>query len=115
MGMSVLSQAAVSVRLETPADLRAMRHVNTDAFGRSGEANLIDVLRRHWLVMISLVAEVGKDIVGDVVLTQVTLMPAVPGLRMLGLGPVAVLPHFQRQGIGSRLIRTAISQACAQG
>ena len=60
-------------------------------------------------------AEVEREVVGHVLLTQVTLMPTVPGLRMLGLGPVAVLPQFQGQGIGSMLMQEAIGQACADG
>ena len=115
MQTSNLSQNAVSVRLETPADFPAIRRVNTDAFGRSAEANLVDVLRRHGQVLMSLVAEAEKEVVGHLLLTQVMLMPTVPGLKMLGLGPLAVLPQFQRQGIGSVLIRKAIDQAGADG
>src|SRR5664279_5277362 len=104
MQVSKVSQNAVSVRQETPDDLQAIRRVNTDAFGRPAEANLVDVLRRHWQVIFSLVAEVEREVVGHALLTQVTLMPTVPGLRMLGLGPVAVLPQFQGKGIGSMLM-----------
>ena len=115
MQVSKVNQIAVSVRHETPADVQAIRRVNTDAYGRPAEANLVDVLRRHWQVIISLVAEVEREVVGHVLLTQVTLMPTVPGLRMLGLGPVAVLPQFQGPGIGSMLMQEAIGQACADG
>src|SRR5512143_2621668 len=113
--MSKLTQPAVSLRYETADDLAAIRRVNTDAFGRTAQANLVDVLRRRWQVMISLVAEVEREVVGHVLLTQVMLLPAVPGLRLLGLGRVAVLPEHQRQGIGSLLIREAIAQAAADG
>jgi len=115
MQTSKLSQNAVSVRLETPDDREAIRRVNMEAFGRPAEANLVDVLRRHWEVMISLVAEVETDVVGHAILTQVTIMPTVPGLRMIGLGPVAVLPQFHGQGIGSLLMREAKTRACADG
>jgi putative acetyltransferase len=115
MQVSKVSQSAVSVRQETPGDLQAIRSVNTDAFGRLAEANLVDVLRRHWQVIFSLVAEVESEVVGHALLTQVTLMPTVPGLRMLGLGPLAVLPQFQGQGLGSMLVRAAIGEAYADG
>jgi putative acetyltransferase len=82
-----------------------------EAFGRATEADLVDCLQRRRQGAISLVAEVGGELVGHVILTEATLMPTVPGLRMLGLGPVAVLPRFQRQGIGSGLIQHAIDQA----
>jgi putative acetyltransferase len=113
--MSQAIHTPVSLRFETRDDLNTIRRVNTAAYGRVAEANLVDVLRKHWQVMISLVAEVENEVVGHVLLTQVTLMPTVPSLRMLGLGPVAVLPEFQRRGIGSMLIRETISQASADG
>jgi putative acetyltransferase len=113
--MSQVIQTPIAVRFETPDDLAAIRRVNTAAFGRVAQANLVDVLRRHWQVIISLVAEVEKEVVGHALLTQVMLRPTVPGLRMLGLGPVAVLPEFQRRGIGAILIREAIAQAKADG
>jgi putative acetyltransferase len=109
------SQNAVSVKLETPADLQAIRWVNTAAFGRPAEANLVDVLRRHGQIIMSVVAAIEQEVVGHVLLTEVTLMPTVPGLRMLGLGPIAVLPKFQGQGVGSALMQEAIGLAAAHG
>jgi putative acetyltransferase len=108
-------QTAATIRLETPANFDAIRRVHMDAFGRPAEANLVDVLRRHGQVVIALTAEVDGEVAGHAVLTPVTIIPTVPGLRMLGLGPVAVLSPFRRQGIGVMLIREAIAQACADG
>ncbi len=105
----------VSVRVETREDLPGIRSVEMGAYGRAAEANLVDVLRRHWEVILSLVAEVDGEVVGHALLTQVTLMPTVPGLRMVGLGPIAVRPEFQGRGIGSQLIREAIRQAGLEG
>ena len=110
-----LNQTAVTVGVETPAAFRAIRRVSMTAFGRPSEANLVDVLRRHGQLVMSLVAAVEGEVVGHAVLTQVTVIPTVPGLRMLGLGPVAVLPEFQRQGIGSILISETTRQASDDG
>jgi putative acetyltransferase len=107
--------AAVLVRPEAYPDQAAIRRVNMDVFGRLAEANLVDVLRRHRQIILSLVAEIEQEIVGHAILTQVMLMPSVPGLRMLGLGPVAVRPPVRRRGIGSALVRQAIGTAEAEG
>jgi putative acetyltransferase len=110
-----MKPSTAQIRFETHSDIASVRRLSTVAFGRSAEADLVDALRAQRQVVISLVAAVGNDVIGSIVLTPVTLMPSVPGLRMLGLGPVAVLPIFQRQGIGSALIRQAIGQGCADG
>ena len=109
--MSKLSQSGVSVRFETPADVETVRQVNTDAFGRPAEAALVDALRKQGQITVSLVAEVQQEVVGNVILSPVTIMPTVPGLKMLGLGPVAVRPGFQLNGIGSKLIGQGIDVA----
>lgn len=111
----MMIQNDILTRPEVSADTSSIRRVNTQAFGRPFEANLVDILRRHGQVVKSMIAEVDGEVVGHVILTQTTLMPTVPGLRMLGLGPVAVLPEFQRQGIGSTLIMEAIRQATSEG
>jgi putative acetyltransferase len=110
-----MSELVGSVRLETPDDLDAIRRIHIDAFRRRAEAALIDALRKQGQIVISLVAEVGNELAGNVVLTSVTVMPTVPGLKMLGLGPTAVSPSHQRKGIGSMLIRRAILEAWADG
>ncbi len=92
------------IRQETPADIPAVHSVEVAAFGRPAEADLVDLCRQHGRVSLSLVALRDKKLVGHVMFTPVTLDPPCPGWFGLGLGPVAVLPEFQRQGIGSRLI-----------
>lgn len=104
-------QHEVHVRSELAVDAPHIRHVNTEAFGGPAEAKLVEALRQAGQIAISLVAEVKNEVVGHVLLSPVTLMPSVPGLRMLGFGPVAVLPKHQRRGIGSMLMNQAIDQA----
>ncbi len=54
----------------------------------------------------------GK-IVAHLVFSPVTIDPAHHNLKIAGLGPIAVLPEYQRQGIGSRLIHAGI-KACLE-
>ena len=90
----------IEIREEQTADVAAIRDVNTSAFGQNLEANIVDALRSNGAVLISLVAILQGRVVGHIMYS-----PASVGSTMgAALGPMAVLPAYQRQGIGSRLI-----------
>ena len=90
----------MAIREETPEDATAIGDVVVAAFGRHQEARLIDRLRAHGAVLLSLVAAVGDRLVGHVLYSPVRL----GSLQGAGLGPMAVRPELQRQGVGSKLI-----------
>jgi putative acetyltransferase len=79
------------------------------AFETSAEADLVDALRQQAQPIISLVAEVDLRIAGHILFTPATLSPH-SELKIMGLGPMAVLPTKQRQGIGSTLVRTGLDE-----
>ena len=94
----------LSIRAEKGPDAAALRALHLAAFApRHNEADLVDRLREANQSTISLVALSDGQLAGHVLFSPVTLDPAWPSLRGLGLGPLAVLPNLQRQGIGSRL------------
>jgi putative acetyltransferase len=109
----------VIVRVETRADEAGARRVQVEAFRRPGEvaepveARLLDELRRcdGWIPELSLVAVDGVSVLGHVVTTR-GFVDEVP---VLGLGPIAVLPGHQRDGIGSALVRATFAAAEARG
>lgn len=98
----------ISIRLEQPADLAAIRQVNEEAFGRPNEADLVDALRRAAAVSASLVAEVGGVIVGHILFSPVTVDGPAGRFPAVGLAPMAVRPAYQRQGVGGQLIRAGL-------
>ena len=91
------------IRPETNADRAAIRAVNEAAFETSTEANLIEILRDTLVQYVSLVADVDGKIVGHILFSPVSLTEH-PWLNVMGLGPMAVIPDYQRKGIGSALV-----------
>lgn len=102
-----------TIRPERPPDRSAIRAVNWRAFGRPDEADLVDALRAARALTLSLVATVGGALVGHIAFSPVTVSGH-PG-PFYGLGPVAVRPDWQRQGIGGQLIRCGLETLRAQG
>jgi putative acetyltransferase len=103
----------IVIRAETSADIDAITEVTVAAFATLAISNrteqfIIEALRAAKALTISLVAELGGRVVGHVAFSPVTISD---GTRnWYGLGPVSVLPEYQRQGIGKALIREGLSR-----
>lgn len=93
---------------ETPEHIAAIRHVTDQAFGRSGEGQLIDALRANDKVILSLVATQDDEVVGHVLFFPVVIESEGITHSAVGLGPMAVLPQHQGQGAGSALVRQGL-------
>ncbi|MEG3955293.1 N-acetyltransferase [Microcoleus sp. herbarium2] len=105
----------MDIRTEKPEDLEAVRSVNIAAFGRENEANLVDRLRGIGSTF-SFVAVQFDRIVGHISFSLVTVEgKCSKDLSILGLAPVAVLPNYQRQGIGTLLIREGLKECGRSG
>jgi putative acetyltransferase len=105
----------MDIRTEKPEDVEAVRNVNILAFGRENEANLVDRLRGIASTF-SLVAVQCDQVVGHILFSPVVIAGKCSStLSILGLAPVAVLPNYQRQGIGSLLIREGLKECARSG
>jgi putative acetyltransferase len=93
------------IRDEIPADFENVWHVNAAAFETNAEADLVNNLRTTVSFYVSLVAEEGKKIVGHIFYSPVELILCDRVIQLIGLGPMAVVPELQRQGIGSALVK----------
>jgi len=102
-----------AVRAEAPGDSAAIRRVNRLAFATPAEAGLVDLLRERGKLSLSLVAVDGGEVVGHIAFSRARLASR-PEVEGLGLGPMAVAPARQREGIGSALVRAGV-RACAAG
>jgi putative acetyltransferase len=99
------------IREERPADEPLIRQLNETAFPTSAEARLVEALRAHGALTLSLVAELDGAIVGHVAFSLVTIGSTI---EAVGLGPMAVAPAHQRRGIGGQLIREGLSRLDAR-
>lgn len=89
----------VEIREEQAGDVAAIRDLNKLAFGQDQEGNIVDALRSNGAALLSLVATLDGRVIGHIMYSPVSLR----GIIGAGLGPMAVRPEYQRQGIGSEL------------
>jgi putative acetyltransferase len=99
---------SIVIRREQAADFAAIRAVNETAFGRADEAVLVDSLRNEGAVLASFVADYDGGVVGHVLFSRMLIETATESIPAVALAPLAVLPGYQRQGIGSRLVRDGL-------
>lgn len=108
----------IQIREENPQDYNAVFKLIEDAFQNEihsdhKEQFLVEKLRNApaFIPALSLVAEVNDEIAGYILLTQILINSATEQHVALALAPVAVLPKYQNQGIGSLLINEAHKRA----
>ena len=103
----------ITIRSETGADVDAITDVTIAAFktleiSNHTEQFIIEVLRATKALTISLVAELDARVIGHIAFSPVSISDGTPS--WYGLGPVSVLPEYQRQGIGKALIQEGLSR-----
>lgn len=101
----------ITLRPETPHDIADIAAVTVAAFQDAEhtshtEQHIIAGLRQAGVLTISIVAEHESRIVGHVAVSPVFISDG--ATHWYGLGPISVLPEFQNQGIGSRLMEAAL-------
>ena len=103
----------ILIRGETPADVNDIAEVTVASFRTLAISNqteqfIISALRAASALAISLVAEIEGRVVGHIAFSPVTIPDGCPD--WYGLGPVSVLPKYQRRGIGKTLIQEGLSR-----
>jgi len=102
----------VIIRKETVADIEAITEVTIAAFktlpiSNQTEHFIIKALRSADVLTISLVAEIDEGVVGHIAFSPVTISDGTKD--WYGLGPISVLPEYQKQGIGKSLVNEGLS------
>ena len=102
-----------TIRNERDTDITAIRQATISAFNPleisdHTEQFIIEALRAAKALTISLVAEIESRMVGHIAFSPVNISDGTSG--WYGLGPVSVLPEYQRKGIGKALIKEGLSR-----
>ena len=98
----------ITIREEGPDDAQAVREVLIEAFGQELEADLVDTLRQGCDDLLALVALMESQIVGHILFSPAVIEGREQRVQGMALAPMAVLPEYQRQGIGSQLVQAGI-------
>jgi len=98
------------IRLETPEDIDSIRYVNEQAFGQKEEAELVDKLRNRAALTLSLVAVPKNEVVGYIAFSPVVIESERLSFEAIALAPMAVLPAYQRKGIGGQLVCVGLEE-----
>jgi putative acetyltransferase len=111
MSHKTLSGSNMIIREERPGDVETISSITESAFAnhaysRNTEHFIIKALRKSNAMTISLVAEINGKTVGHIAFSPVTLSDGSHG--WYGLGPISVLPEFQRQDIGTQLVNEGL-------
>jgi putative acetyltransferase len=103
------------IRDATPSDLPAIRAIVRHAFGQADEADLVERLRADGDVLAELVAGDDTALRGHILYSRLAIERGGAALQAAALAPVAVLPAFQRAGIGAALIEAGNARCAALG
>ncbi len=102
----------ILIREEKEKDCKKIYEVNKVAFGQEKESKLVDKIRKseNYIPGLSLVAETGGRIVGHILFSKMRIIGS-SVFETLTIAPLAVIPDFQRQGIGSALVKEGMKKA----
>jgi len=109
---SNISECEIALRKETASDIEAITEVTIAAFkdhpvSHQTEQFIIKALREAGALTLSIVAEIDGRVVGHIAFSPVTISDGTKD--WYGLGPISVLPEYQKQGIGKSLINEGLS------
>lgn len=112
----------IRIRQEKENDYNFAEKVIEEAFKNEEHTDhrehfLVAKLRKSdaFIPELSLVAELDGEIIGHILLTKIIVKNNKTIHNSLALAPVSVLPVFQNQGIGSRLVTESLKFAKDMG
>lgn len=112
----------IKIRTENEKDFRRVEEITRIAFSYLGriERGGIGCPYEHWMVNelrrrdgyteLSIVATIDEEIVGHIICSKAKVKTDSEILPVLNIGPISVLPEYQRKGVGKALITEMIEK-----
>lgn len=112
----------ITITQETKQDHKEVFELITLAFKSEQHSDdqeqfLVERLRssKAFIAELSMVAKLDNTIVGHILLTKININNKTQSFESLALAPASVLPKYQGQGIGGKLILSAHKKALSLG
>jgi len=102
------NESLIEIRFEQPKDIDEIRLLNDTAFGQPAEGRIVDKLRKSCKEIISLVAIANNKVIGHILFSPAMIEIQSNVIEGMGLAPMSVLPEWQNQGIGSKLVKEGL-------
>ena len=101
----------IQIRDEQDTDIQAIFDLTKAAFNDEEHSShteqfIVNALRATKQLTVSLVAETQGKIVGHIAFSPVSISDGTTD--WYGLGPISVIPEYQRKGIGSELMKEGL-------
>lgn len=108
----------IQIRDENDGDVEKIHGVTELAFRNAPhtahtEQFIVNALRRAGALVISQVATSNDEVIGHVTISPVRISDG--SADWFGLGPISVLPEYQGEGIGSKLMESALADLQKRG
>jgi predicted N-acetyltransferase YhbS len=102
----------IIIRQEMVSDYKKVYEINKRAFNQENESKLIEKIRKgeNYVPELSLVAEIEDNIVGHILFSKIKIAGN-SIYDSLALAPMAVIPEYQKKGIGSKLVAKGLEMA----
>jgi putative acetyltransferase len=105
----------IAIRPERPEDSAAVIAINDRAFAGTAESGLVEAIKQSGRRVISLIACSDDTPVGHIFFSPIQIQSEGRTIATLSLAPMAVLPAFQRRGIGTLLVEAGLKECARQG
>ena len=104
------------IREENPEDIQGISETNRKAFGQEAEVKLVETLRVREELILSLVGVLDNQIIGFIGFSEVKVRNEEKQSRVVAcLAPMAIVPEYQQQGYGAKLIAQGLESLKERG